>query len=137
MTDTTQANWKDGMAFDVELEGHSFGIDADEAFGGRGHGPKPKALLLSALAGCTGMDVVAMLRKMRMPWDDFSLRVDGELTDEHPKHYHRIHITYEFSGDELDPNKIKKAIDLSQTKYCGVSAMLSHDAQITYDLVTK
>jgi len=134
--DQTHITFKDGMAFDVELEGHTFPIDAAEQFGGRGLGPKPKGLLLSSLAGCTGMDVVSILGKMRMPFDSFAVDVTGELTDEHPKVYHKIHITYRFTGAELDAKKIEKAVRLSQETYCGVTAMLGKTAEITYDIVT-
>ena len=136
MADSTEVTWKDGMAFDVALEGHDLTIDAAESFGGQGYGPKPKSLLLTALAGCTGMDVVSMLKKMRMSWESFGLKVDGELSDDHPKVYKKIHVTYRFTGDALDTDKIKKAIELSQTKYCGVTVMLSNTAEITYDLET-
>ena len=136
MADSTEVTWKDGMAFDVALEGHELKIDAAEAFGGRGYGPKPKSLLLSALAGCTGMDVVSMLKKMRMSWKTFGLKVDGELSADHPKVYKKIHITYRFTGDALDSDKIKRAIELSQKTYCGVTVMLSSTAEITYDLET-
>lgn len=134
MSDSTEITWKDGMAFDVQLEGATFGIDADEKFGGHGYGPKPKGLVLSALAGCTGMDVVSILRKMRMPFDSFGIKIDGELTDEHPKVYHRIHIVYTFTGGELDTAKIERAVKLSQEQYCGVNAMLAKTADITYEI---
>lgn len=137
MADTTEITWQQGMAFDVSVEGSSFGIDASEAFGGRGHGPKPKTLLLSALAGCTGMDVVSILAKMRMPFDGLRIQVDGELTDEHPKVYRSIHVTYRFSGTELDRAKIDKAVSLSQERYCGVTAMLSKTAKIEWDIVVE
>lgn len=134
MSDSTEITWKDGMAFDIELEGRTIGVDAAEAFGGRGYGPKPKSLMLSALAGCTGMDVVSILRKMRMPFDGLHIKVDGDLTDEHPKVYHRIHLVYTFTGSELDPAKIERAVKLSQEQYCGVSAMLAKTAEITYEI---
>ena len=134
MSDITQITWKDGMAFDVSLEGHGFHIDASEEFGGRGYGPKPKSLLLSALGGCTGMDVVSMLKKMRVPYESISIEVSGDLTDEHPKVYHQIHIIYRFTGDALDEAKINRAIDLSQTRYCGVTKMLEGTAKITHEV---
>lgn len=122
------------MAFDVTLEGHTFGVDAAEEFGGRGHGPKPKALVLSALAGCTAMDVTAILKKMRVELESFGVDVSGELTDEHPKVYHQIHITYRFKGPDLDRSKLERAVELSQTRYCGVSKMLQGTAKITHEI---
>jgi putative redox protein len=131
----TLVTWSKDMAFDVELQGHHFSIDADAQFGGNDLGPRPKALLLSGLAGCTGMDVVSLLKKMRMEWDSFALEVEGELTDEHPKVYKEIRIKYLFRGDKLEENKIKKAVSLSQEKYCGVTTMLGKTADIKVDIL--
>ena len=136
MKTSTTAAWKENMAFDVELQGHTIKIDADEKFGGTNYGPRPKALLLSGLAGCTGMDVVSILKKMQMPWDSFSLEIEGDTTDEHPVVYNKINIKYIFTGRDLDAEKIKKAVTLSQEKYCGVSAMLGKTAEITWEIVT-
>ena len=132
---TSTVEWQQGMSFDVELNGHHFAIDADGQFGGEDRGPRPKALLLSALGGCTGMDVVSILNKMRMKWDSFSVAVDGDLTEEHPKHYNKINIVYTFTGPDLDQTKIEKAVKLSQDSYCGVSAMLNKAATITHEIV--
>lgn len=123
------------MAFDVDLLGFPFKIDADEQFGGKGYGPVPKPLVLSALAGCTGMDVVAILNKMQMPFEGFEVSVDGDLTTEHPKVYHSIRIQYKFAGPKLELEKIQKAIKLSLDKYCGVAAMLKKTATITFEVV--
>ena len=135
MGEKTIAEWKGGMEFDIELHGHHFTIDADEKVGGSNKGPRPKSLLLSALAGCTGMDVVYFLRKMRMEWDTFHLEVKGELTDEYPKVFKDIMIRYVFTGDNLDIGKIEKAVKMSQTKYCGVTAMLEKTAKINYEII--
>jgi putative redox protein len=131
----TKVTHKEDLAFDVELNGHNFGIDADEEYGGKNYGPRPKHLLLSGLAGCTGMDVASILGKMQVPFDSFNLEVDAESTDEHPKVYKKIHIKYIFSGKELDEDKINKAIDLSLEKYCGVHAMLGKVSDITHEVI--
>ena len=131
----TKIVWKEGMAFDGELLGTPFRIDADAEFGGKGYGPVPKPLVLSALAGCTGMDVVSILQKMQMPFQGFEVEVDGDLTTEHPKVYQAIRIRYLLMGPSLDKGKIEKAIKLSLGKYCGVAAMLKKTAAITYELV--
>jgi putative redox protein len=123
--------WQGDMAFDVELHGHHFLIDADESVGGKNRGPRPKDLLLSGLAGCTGMDVVALLRNRKMPFDGFSVRVDADSTEEHPRVYSAIRIEYRFTGSALDAEKIRKAVQLSRERYCGVSAMLAKVAPIT------
>ncbi len=131
----TVATWEGDMAFDVELQGHHFIIDADETVGGHNRGPRPKPLVLSSLAGCTGMDVVYFLRKMRMDWDTFKLEVEGELSKGYPSVFTEIKLKYIFTGDNLEESKIEKAIKLSQTKYCGVTAMLEKTAKITYEIV--
>ena len=135
MSEKTIAEWKGGMEFDIELQGHHFTIDADESVGGSDKGPRPKPLVLSSLAGCTGMDVVYFLRKMRMEWDTFKLEVKGELTDKHPKVFDEIILRYIFTGKDLNIEKIEKAVKMSQEKYCGVTAMLNKTANINYEIV--
>ena len=131
----TKVSWEEEMAFDVELQGHHFKIDADEQFGGRDKGPKPKALLLAGLAGCTGMDVVSILRKMRMSWDSFHLEVDAVTAETHPQVYTKIMIRYIFTGSELDRAKIERAVSLSREKYCAVSAMLEKTAEVSHEII--
>lgn len=137
MSYDTRAELKDGLAFDIELQGHNFTVDAAESVGGQDYGPTPKSMVLSALAGCTGMDVAAILKKMQMPFDSFSVEVSGEAAEKHPKVYTKVHIRYVFTGSELDEAKIEKAVRLSQDKYCGVSAMLRGTAELTYEIATN
>jgi putative redox protein len=134
MSDTTRVSWRDGMTFDAELDNHTITMDAAEKFGGRGLGARPKAMLLPALAGCTGMDVIAILNKMRVTLDGFDLEVSGNMTAEHPKVYDAIHLTYTFRGKDLDRSKLERAVELSQKTYCGVTAMLGKTAAITYEI---
>jgi len=126
----TTINWLGDMAFDAELNGHHFTIDAHAGVGGKDQGPRPKGLMLSSLAGCTGMDVVSILKKMKVTDYKLSIDVQGELTDEHPKYYHKIIVEYKFKGNDLPENKLQKAINLSETRYCGVSEMLRKVAEI-------
>ena len=135
MAHNTVVTWTEDMTFDVELDGHHFTVDADEQFGGRNKGPRPKGLLLSALAGCTGMDVVSVLGKMKMPFDSFKLEVKGKMANEHPKCYTDILIRYIFHGAELDRGKIEKAVALSVDKYCAVHYMLSKAANLRHEIV--
>ncbi|MDK2978954.1 MAG: putative redox protein [Bacteroidales bacterium] len=121
MKTSLNLNWKKGMAFETELNGHKIVIDADEAVGGNDLGPRPKPLMLLALAGCTGMDVVSILKKMRVELDDFNVEVVANVTDEHPKHYDEMKVIYKFWGKDLPEDKINKAVNLSQERYCGVS----------------
>lgn len=137
MSYITRAVNTGGLAFEVELQGHKFWLDGDESVGGTNKGPRPKALLLSGLAGCTGMDVASILSKMKMPYERLTLEIDAHQTDSHPKVYDKIHIKYIFKGDELDMSKIEKAINLSQEKYCGASAMLGETAEITHEIVVE
>mgnify|MGYP006276248363 CR=1 FL=1 len=127
--------YEENMRFDVEVNGHHFKIDADEKVGGKDAGPRPKPLLLAALGGCTGMDVVSILRKMRVEDFDFNLEVEGESTTEHPKHYKKITVNYIFKGEALPEKKIKKAVNLSETRYCGVSEMLGKAAKLDTKII--
>lgn len=135
MAAKTVLQWKEGLAFEVELQGHRFMVDADAEFGGKDLGPRPKALLLSGLAGCTGMDVASLLAKMRVSFDTFSVEVEGNDTDEHPKVFKEILIRYILTGAQLDREKIEKAVQLSVDKYCGVHAMLSKTAAIRHEIL--
>lgn len=126
MSEIVKTNWKGNMSFEWEVNGHKVIIDATGKVGGENKGPQPKPFMLAALGGCTGMDVVSILKKMRVTedLDDFSVEVSGELTDEHPKHYKSMYVKYIFTpkkGVELPATKIEKAINLSEERYCGVS----------------
>ena len=134
MGQTIETSWAGGMAFETILDDHKLAADAHPNVGGDGKGPRPKPLLLFSLAGCTGMDVVSLLKKMRVDFEDFKIQVSGELTDEHPKYYHKIHLTYQFKGKDINASKVEKAVNLSQDKYCGVSHMLKQAAEITWDI---
>jgi len=134
MGQTIETSWAKGMAFETELDDHHLVADAHPNVGGEGRGPRPKPLLLFSLAGCTGMDVVSLLKKMRVDIDDFKIEIQAELTDEHPKYYHKIHLTYVFTGKDINASKVEKAVNLSQDKYCGVSYMLKQAAEITWDI---
>ncbi|MGM0576858.1 MAG: OsmC family protein [Myxococcota bacterium] len=115
---------EDGMAFDVDLGGFSFTIDAHEAVGGRGLGPLPKGLTLSSLAGCTAMDVISILRKMKVEVTEFDVSADATMTTEHPKRFDTITLTYRVDGPDPSPKKVLRAVQLSEERYCGVSASL-------------
>jgi putative redox protein len=125
------------MSFDAEVNGFNIKLDAAEAVGGKNKGPRPKPLLLVSLGGCTAMDVVSILKKMRVEYDAFNMEIDAEMTDEHPKYYHTIRLKYIFSGKDLPMAKLEKAVDLSQERYCGVSAMLGKVAKIQTEIVVE
>lgn len=127
--------WAGKMKFDTEVNGHHIILDAAEDVGGENAGPRPKALMLSALAGCTGMDVVSILKKMKVEPEYFNIKIEADLTEEHPKVYSKVHIIYEFKGKGLEIEKLQKAIELSQEKYCGVSAMYKKAMDVSYEIV--
>jgi putative redox protein len=139
LSDTVVANLTGNVAFEAVIDGYSVRMDADPMFGGSGYGPKPKPLVLSALAGCTGIDVVSILRKKQVPFTAFRVLVSGDTTETHPKYYNKIHLIFEvtgenFSGDQSVYDKVARAIHLSAETYCGVSAMLRHSAEITNEI---
>ena len=129
MTKTT-TKWRKGHEFTSHLGHNSIEID-----GSRKNGFGPKALLLSAVAGCSGIDVVDILKKMRVRFSGFEIDVEADQTDEHPRVFKDIHITYKIKTDPANEDKVRKAIDLSLEKYCGVSAMLRKNSPIHYKLV--
>jgi len=122
------------MQFDATVNGHNLKMDAVQEVGGNDAGPRPKELMMAALAGCTGMDVISILKKMKVEVSEFDVKVESELTEEHPKMYTGMHLVYSFKGKNLDKDKLKKAIDLSQDKYCGVSAVYRQVMNLTYEI---
>ena len=127
-------DWLEKMAFKAEVNGHEIILDAVSEVGGEDRGPRPKPLAMVALAGCTGMDVVSILRKMRVELESFSVRVVGDLTDEHPKQYTAMHVIYEFKGKDLPMEKLEKAVRLSEEQYCGISATYRKAMGITFEI---
>jgi putative redox protein len=127
-------NWLEGMAFETEVNGHKLYLDANEEVGGKNRGPRPKPFMMVALAGCTGMDVVSILKKMRVEFDSFSIGIESELTEEHPKKFASMKIIYSFKGKNLSEDKLKKAIELSQDRYCGVSANYRDAMKLDYEI---
>jgi len=123
-----------GMAFETELNGHKVYIDADESVGGKNSAPRPKPFMMVALAGCTGMDVVSILRKMRVEYDDLNITIEGELDDEFPKPYTKMKVIYTFKGKSIPKDKIEKAVNLSKERYCGVSANYKESFPVEHEI---
>lgn len=134
MKNTVVTAWKGNMQFEANVSGHSIMMDALQAVGGEDKGARPKELMLASLAGCTGMDVVSILKKMRVQFEGLEIIVEGDVTEEHPKHYQRMHIIYVFKGKDLPPDQLKKAIELSQDRYCGVSAVYKKTMEVSYEV---
>jgi len=126
--------WNKKMSFSSEIDGHKIVIDAANEFGGENNGPRPKALLLLSLAGCSGMDVVSLMEKMRINYSDFKIIVEGNLNEDHPKKYNSITLKYIVTGKDIEIEKIEKAIKLSEEKYCGVWATLKPGVKIDYKI---
>jgi putative redox protein len=118
---------------------HWITMDGPEEFGGSNAGIRPKELLLLGLAGCTASDVVSILKKKRAPMDDFEINIKADTTDDHPQVFTKINLEYVFYGKGIDDKDVERAIDLSQTKYCGVTAMYKKAMEIThsYRIVEK
>lgn len=132
MSHTVTTTWKQNMQFESDNpSGHTVLIDTSLENGGQNSGLAPKAMMLSSLAGCSGLDVVSILAKMKVAVTDFKIITTGELTDEHPKYYHSVHVVYQFYGHDLPQDKLKKAVDLSVEKYCGVMEMFRKFATVT------
>jgi putative redox protein len=126
--------WLSNMAFEGEVNGHKIVIDAVPEVGGEDRGPRPKPFMLLALGGCTAMDVISILKKMRVEVNSFNVRVEGELTEEHPKHFIKMHVVYEFTGHDLPMDKLQKAVELSEERYCGVSATYRKAMEMTSEI---
>ncbi len=129
-----RVNWSEGLQFVGSSEsGHAVVLDGAPEVGGSDSASRPMELLLIALGGCTGMDVVSILRKMRVEWARFEILLEAERAEEHPKVFTKIHLTYRVWGDGIPEEKLKKAIDLSLERYCSVGAMLAKGAEISYE----
>ncbi len=130
MANKTIVEYTDGLAFQVDMDGHKFMVDADKQFGGRDLGPKPKPLLLAGLGGCSGMDTVSILKKMKLENFKFKMEVWADSSDGHPSVYTTVYVDYIFEGENIPEDKVQKAVGLSQERYCGVWAMLSNTAEM-------
>ena len=131
MTNKVITKWSEGMKFQT-IGPNGSSITVGSSLEGDNHKvPSPKALMLSSLAVCSGIDVVSILEKMKIKLSDFKINTIGSLTQEHPKYYNKVLMEYHFYGEQLDKEKINKAVNLSITKYCGVMEMFRSFAEIT------
>lgn len=135
MAHEVETQWMGKMQFNALVNGHTIVMDAPERVGGEDNGPIPKPFVLTALSGCTGMDVVALLRKGNKEIDSFEIKVTGELTKAAPIQYIAIHLIYTFKGDKNNQEAALNAVSDSQEKYCGVSSMLKKIMPVTWDIV--
>jgi putative redox protein len=125
--------WNQAMNFTVDNRGHVSAMDAGVEFGGADSAATPKELLLNAMMGCSGMDVVSMLQKMRCPLESFEMSAEAQKNEHYPIYLKNIHITYTGKGSTT-PEQFIKAVSSSMNKYCGVSYMISKSSSVTYTL---
>lgn len=134
-TTSVTVQYDGGMSFVATgPSGHPMAMDAAAAVGGSDSAARPMEMLLAALGGCSGIDIVLILRKMRIPFDSFEVRIHGQRADDHPRIYTAIETEYVFRGPDLEPHrpKLENAARLSHDKYCSVAGMLNKAAQLTY-----
>lgn len=130
----TTIAWAGKMGFtSTTPSGHQLTMDASEEVGGENSGPRPTELLLNAFAGCTGIDIISILAKMRLTPSSFQMDVKGTRAEDHPKKFTTLHIHYSFEGD-LPEDKVVRAIELSKDKYCSVSHSLSSKIEVSYSI---
>ncbi|ADQ15531.1 OsmC family protein [Halanaerobium hydrogeniformans] len=129
-------DWQGGLEFSSDLpSGYEITVDASEESGGNNNGPRPMELLLTGLGGCTGIDVVLILEKMKAELEDFKLEIKAERAEEPPKRFTKIHLNYKFTGKNLNERKVERAINLSETKYCSASSSLNAEITSSYEIV--
>ena len=120
-----------GLAMAARAESnHWISMDGPASLGGMEAGSRPMEVLLMALGGCTGMDVMSILRKKRVPVEDFEMEIESERAEEHPRVYTEVLVVYRAWGERLKPEKLRRAVGLSEEKFCSVSAMLKEGTRI-------
>lgn len=129
-----ETQWMGKMQFNALVNGHTIVMDAPERVGGEDNGPIPKPFVLTALSGCTGMDIAAILRKAQKEVTDFNIIVRGELSKQAPIAYTAIHVVYDFKGEESSKEAALNAVNDSQEKYCGVSYLLKKALPVTWQV---
>ncbi len=134
MVHEIETQWMGKMQFNALINGHTVIMDAPERVGGEDLGPIPKPFILSALSGCTGMDIVAILHKANKPVSNFNMKVTGTISKKPPVEYTDIHLVYEFEGPEENREAALNAVTDSQEKYCGVSHMLKKALPVTWEV---
>ena len=137
MKETISARWLNDLAFEAEVDGHKIYMDSSQEHGGKNTGPRPKPLMMVALAGCTGMDVAALLKKMRVDVQEFSVDVEGDVTEEHPKRFEGMKVIYRVKGKDISRKNVEKAVNLSISRYCGVSANYEKAFPITHEIIIE
>jgi putative redox protein len=130
-----ETQWMGKMQFNSLIDQHTIIMDAPLKSGGEENGPIPKPFVLTALSGCTGMDIIALLRKSNHTVDDLSITVTGELSRQAPIQYISIHVLYSFKANPEAKTAVLNAVSDSQEKYCGVSSMLKKALPVTWEII--
>lgn len=130
----THSEYISGLSFRTTIDNHQFVTDTNVEGGGNNDGPSPKKLMLASLAGCTGIDVAMILNKMKVNFKDLHIDVEAELTDTQPSTYSAVHIVYSVAIADADQDKMNRAIQLSEDKYCGVMAMFKAFSKVTHEV---
>ncbi len=137
MKETIKAQWLNDLSFEAEVDGHKIYMDTAVEHGGKNLGPRPKLMMMVSLAGCTGMDVASILKKMRENVEEFSVEVKGDVTEEHPKRFAGMQVIYKVKGKGINRKNVEKAVKLSSEKYCGVSANYKEAFDITHEIIIE
>jgi len=132
MKQIVNVDYKENMLFEANVDGHKLLLDTVAEHGGADQGPRPKSLLLAAIAACSGMDVVSILKKMKVEYNSLQIRVEGDVAEEHPKKIEAMKVIFQFKGKDLPLDKIDKAVRLSENTYCGVNATFKPQVDVEY-----
>ncbi|MEK2645654.1 OsmC family protein [Bdellovibrio sp. BCCA] len=130
-----RTKWIGDMGFESHIRTHKFTMDAKTEVGGKDQGPTPKELLLASICGCTGMDVASILKKMRVNLLSCDVNAQANTTHGYPSIFEEVKLQYQIEGSDIKPEQAMKAVTLSMTKYCGVSAMVSKASPMTYEVI--
>lgn len=128
------SRWTGNMSFSADVDGHEVKMEGNAEEGNERSAASPKKLLLAALGGCTGLDIVSLLKKMRVNFTGLDVKVSGELRENAPWDYYKMHVVYTVKGENLPLDKIERAVELSERKYCGVEATLKNGLVITSEI---
>ena len=137
MKETIATRWLSDLGFEAEVDGHKIYMDSSMEHGGKNTGPRPKPLMMVALASCTGMDVASILKKMKVDFEDFSIEVEGDVTEDHPKRFEGMKVIYRLKGKDINRKNVEKAVKLSAERYCGVSANYEKAFPITHEIIIE
>lgn len=129
-----RTEWKGNLSFEADVDGFKVLMGETAEVPGTGYGPNPKKLLLVALSGCTGMDVVNLLRKMRIDIESCTIEVQGDVAETDPKRYTKMHVIYTLRGKNIPLDKVQKVVRMSEETYCGVEALFRMAIEITSEI---